>query len=122
MYALYYVYTILIYIHRGVSYSFGDDVLVDTMERLDLDLIVRAHQVVEDGYEFRCGRKLVTIFSAPNYCGEFDNAAGMLHIPSDFKLSFTLMRPTSHQGKDLLSPDPSECSDTSAGELNATTL
>jgi serine/threonine-protein phosphatase PP1 catalytic subunit len=29
---------------------------------------------VEDGYEFFGKRKLVTIFSAPNYCGEFDNA------------------------------------------------
>ena len=31
-------------------------------------------QVVEDGYEFFARRQLVTIFSAPNYCGEFDNA------------------------------------------------
>ena len=31
-------------------------------------------QVVEDGYEFFANRALVTLFSAPNYCGEFDNA------------------------------------------------
>jgi hypothetical protein len=37
-------------------------------------LICRAHQVVEDGYEFFAKRQLVTLFSAPNYCGEFDNA------------------------------------------------
>ena len=30
--------------------------------------------MVEEGYEFFNNRKLVTIFSAPNYCGEFDNA------------------------------------------------
>ena len=29
---------------------------------------------MEDGYEFFAKRKLVTIFSAPNYCGEFDNS------------------------------------------------
>ena len=37
----------------------------------------RAHQVVEDGYEFFAKRSLVTLFSAPNYCGEFDNAGGV---------------------------------------------
>ena len=39
----------------------------------NIDLIARAHMVVEDGYEFFDERKLVTLFSAPNYCGEFDN-------------------------------------------------
>jgi serine/threonine-protein phosphatase PP1 catalytic subunit len=30
--------------------------------------------LVEDGYEFFAERKLVTLFSAPNYKGEYDNA------------------------------------------------
>lgn len=34
---------------------------------------------MEDGYEFFAKRQLVTVFSAPNYCGEFDNA-GKLFI------------------------------------------
>ena len=55
---------------RGVSYTFGADVVSKFLERNDLDLIVRAHQVVEDGYEFFGDRTLVTVFSAPNYCGE----------------------------------------------------
>ena len=32
----------------------------------------------EDGYEFFAKRQLVTLFSAPNYCGEFDNAGGRI--------------------------------------------
>lgn len=59
---------------RGVSFTFGSDVVSDFLKKQDLDLICRAHQVVEDGYEFFAKRKLVTLFSAPNYCGEFDNA------------------------------------------------
>ena len=40
----------------------------------DLNLCSLIFQVVEDGYEFFAKRQLVTLFSAPNYCGEFDNA------------------------------------------------
>ena len=65
------------FLFRGVSYQFGHDVISDFLEKHDFDLICRAHQVVEDGYEFQADRQLVTIFSAPNYCGEFDNAGGM---------------------------------------------
>ena len=56
------------YNSRGVSYTFGLDVIREFLERHDLDLVCRAHQVVEDGYEFQANRSLVTVFSAPNYC------------------------------------------------------
>ena len=62
------------------------------LRRHDLDLVVRAHQVVEDGYEFFAGRELVTVFSAPNYCGEFDNAAGMLLVNEDLVCSFKVLK------------------------------
>ena len=35
---------------RGISYTFGHDVVQEFLRKHDLDLIVRAHQVVEDGY------------------------------------------------------------------------
>jgi serine/threonine-protein phosphatase PP1 catalytic subunit len=44
--------------------------------------------VVEDGYEFFARRQLVTIFSAPNYCGEFDNAGAMLSINEELMCHF----------------------------------
>ncbi|KFD51002.1 hypothetical protein M514_08043, partial [Trichuris suis] len=65
---------------RGASYMFGPDVVISTCQKLDLDLIVRAHQVVPRGYEFFANNKLVTIFSAPNYCGEFDNDGAILIV------------------------------------------
>ena len=39
-----------------------------------------SNQVVEDGYEFFAKRQLITLFSAPNYCGEFDNAGAMMTV------------------------------------------
>jgi len=74
-----------------------------------MDLICRAHQVrtvvllgmkvsmltfifnqqvVEDGYEFFAKRQLVTLFSAPNYCGEFDNAGAMMSVDETLLCSF----------------------------------
>jgi len=41
---------------RGVSFTFGEDIVTKFAQRNDIDLICRAHQVVEDGYEFFCKR------------------------------------------------------------------
>eukprot|EP00979_Chaetoceros_neogracilis_P013392 scaffold3813_cov146-Chaetoceros_neogracile.AAC.1 len=46
--------------------------------------------VVEDGYEFFARRRLVTLFSTPNYCGEFDNAGGLISV--DENLMCSIMR------------------------------
>lgn len=77
---------------RGVSYCFGPDVAASFLAKHGLDLIVRAHQVVEDGYEFFAGRRLVTLFSAPNYCGEFDNSGALMEVRDDLECSFKLTR------------------------------
>lgn len=45
-------------------------------------------QVVEDGYEFFAKRGLVTLFSAPNYCGEFDNAGAVMSVDESLMCSF----------------------------------
>lgn len=74
---------------RGISYSFGPDVVKDFLLKHNLDLIVRAHQVVEDGYEFFADRGLATVFSAPNYGGSFDNAAAVLTVDSNLCCAFT---------------------------------
>lgn len=50
-------------------------------------------QVVEEGYEFFGNRQLVTIFSAPNYCGEFDNAGAMMAIDENLMCSFKILKP-----------------------------
>ena len=62
--------------------------------KLDIDLVARAHQVVQDGYEFFANRKLVTIFSAPNYCGQFNNAAAMMNVDENLVCSFQILRPS----------------------------
>ena len=75
---------------RGVSVTFDGTVIEKDN---DLDLVCRAHQVVEEGYEFFADRKLVTVFSAPNYCGEFDNAGAMMTVDENLKCSFQVLKP-----------------------------
>ncbi len=77
---------------RGVSVVFNENVLKKFLEKNDLDLICRAHQVVEEGYEFFGDRELVTVFSAPNYCGEFDNAGAMMVIDENLMCSFKVIK------------------------------
>lgn len=81
---------------RGVSYTFGEDVVRRFLERNGLDLICRAHQVVEDGYEFFATRALVTVFSAPNYCGQFDNDAAVMRVTDDLICSFVIIKADLH--------------------------
>jgi hypothetical protein len=57
------------------------------------------YQVVEDGYEFFGKRKLVTIFSAPNYCGEFDNAGAMMSVDDTLTCSFQILKASEKKGK-----------------------
>jgi serine/threonine-protein phosphatase PP1 catalytic subunit len=78
---------------RGVSFVFGGDVVTNFLKKNDLDLICRAHQVVEDGYEFFNKRQLVTIFSAPNYCGEFNNSGAMMNVDENLGCWFQVLRP-----------------------------
>lgn len=56
-------------------------------------------QVVEDGYEFFANRQLVTIFSAPNYCGEFDNAGAMMSVDETLMCSFQVLKPAEKKPK-----------------------
>lgn len=78
---------------RGVSFTFGHQVVKSFLRKHNLDLICRAHQVVEDGYEFFAGRQLVTVFSAPNYCREFDNAGALMTINETLYISFHVLKP-----------------------------
>ena len=87
---------------RGVSYIFSEKIVEDFLDKYDLDLICRAHQVVENGYEFFANRQLVTIFSAPNYCGEFDNAGAMMLIDKNLMCTFKVLKPITSSSNNYL--------------------
>ncbi|KAJ1350728.1 hypothetical protein KIN20_006595 [Parelaphostrongylus tenuis] len=56
-------------------------------------MVVRAHEVVKDRHQFMFDNKLVTIFSAPNYCGTDGNAASVMKVSGDLEISFITLKP-----------------------------
>jgi diadenosine tetraphosphatase ApaH/serine/threonine PP2A family protein phosphatase len=89
---------------RNVSYVFSDEALSRFLARNDLDIVVRAHQVVEDGYQFFPAhqRKLITIFGATNYCDEFLNRGAALEVRDDMCCSILTLEPPSEEQRRLL--------------------
>lgn len=47
----------------------------------------------EEGYEFFAKRALITLFSASNDGGEFDNAGAMMTIDDTLMCSFKVLKP-----------------------------
>lgn len=65
---------------RGVGYSFGADVVRQFLELNRFDCILRAHQLCANGYQILFDETLMTIWSAPNYCGRCGNVASVMEI------------------------------------------
>ncbi|KAH0794961.1 Ser/Thr protein phosphatase [Histomonas meleagridis] len=72
---------------RGSGYTFGERALKSFLASSKVTMVIRGHECVSGGCKFHFGRKLVTVFSASNYCGMVGNEAGVLVIrsPSDFE-------------------------------------
>lgn len=65
---------------RGLGYEFGEPALVRFLEQNGLRMMIRGHEAHEEGVKFDFGGKIVTVFSASNYCQRERGAAGVLQI------------------------------------------
>ena len=68
---------------RGVGLSFGPDVTKNFLDLNNLKMIVRSHEVKQEGYEVDHEGRLCTIFSAPNYCDQMGNKGALIRFKGE---------------------------------------
>ncbi|CAF1127362.1 unnamed protein product [Rotaria sordida] len=54
---------------RNIGCFFGPDITEQFLNEYNYSMLIRSHQVKERGYEFTHDHKVLTVFSASNYCG-----------------------------------------------------
>jgi len=86
---------------RGAGYTFGQDISEHFNHVNGLKLIVRAHQLVMEGYSWCHDQNCVTVFSAPNYCYRCGNQAAVMEINDDLKYTFLQFDPNPVQSENL---------------------
>lgn len=102
---------------RGCSYTFGPKIVDQFCTDHGFDLVCRAHQVMDGGYEFFCKRKLATVFSASNYCGDQGNRGSILNVDKRLKCSLVILLPNDDQEThELLAGTTSASSSVGAGQ------
>jgi len=73
--------------------TFGPDRVKTFCHENSLQIIVRAHECVMDGFERFAGGQLITLFSATNYCGTANNAGAILVVGRDLVMVPKLIHP-----------------------------
>ncbi|CCW61277.1 unnamed protein product [Phytomonas sp. EM1] len=85
---------------RGVDCpSFGPDVTERFLAHNHLKLLVRSHEVKDEGYVVEHNGKCITVFSAPNYCDQMGNKGAFVRFKAgEMVPKFTTFTHVQHPG------------------------
>jgi diadenosine tetraphosphatase ApaH/serine/threonine PP2A family protein phosphatase/Ca2+-binding EF-hand superfamily protein len=68
---------------RGAGVYFGPDITERFCAGNQVSLVVRSHECVQEGYQFMHDGRLVTVFSASQYCGRDTNKGAFIIFEAD---------------------------------------
>ncbi|XP_063220678.1 uncharacterized protein LOC134530059 [Bacillus rossius redtenbacheri] len=83
---------------RAISVTYGSRAVKEFLANTNLELICRAHQMVNAGYEFFIDREVITVFSAPNYIGHGNDGAIMC-VDRNMVCSLLILKPWAQERK-----------------------
>ena len=87
---------------RGAGYLFGSKVTSQFNHTNGLELICRAHQLVQEGYKYMFPEKnLITVWSAPNYCYRCGNVASILVFDEQLDREIIMFKEVPESGKQV---------------------
>lgn len=85
---------------RGAGWLFGSKVTSQFNEINGLQLICRAHQLVQEGYKYMFPEKnLITVWSAPNYCYRCGNVASILSFNEHLDREINIFKEVPESGR-----------------------
>ena len=81
---------------RGVGLAFGPDITKQFLDSNGLSMIVRSHEVRDEGYLVEHDGRLVTVFSAPNYCDQMGNKGAIIKFNCNCEPSYVKFTAVPH--------------------------
>ena len=77
---------------RGAGVIFGVQLVDKFLKTNNVNFIVRAHQLILEGYRAHFNNKLYTVWSAPNYCYRCKNDAAIMKLDQNLSPNFTIFK------------------------------
>lgn len=80
---------------RGATFTWGKKIASEFIENNKLNKIVRGHQMAQNGinFPFYPDRSVITVFTASNYAGQYNNVAAFVEVDKDpTVISFRILK------------------------------
>eukprot|EP00941_MAST-03F_sp_MAST-3F-sp1_P004955 g4955.t1 len=78
---------------RGAGYTFGPNRVNTFCKNTGVELIIRSHEVKNEGWEVQAYDRTLTVFSAPCYGGKHRNAGAMIEISRELHVIAKILAP-----------------------------